>query len=84
MPVFRGVSIMSVSGQEHGEGALEEMIDEEIKSRPRSPTLLKLKWVAERLRKKAAVEERIKGGEYDLDSQKIAEALLNSSPETDD
>lgn len=59
----------------------ETEIDNEIKRRPRSPTLLKLKMFAERFRKKNEVREKLKSGKYDMSSERIAKAILNDEEE---
>lgn len=55
----------------------EAEVDNEINRRPRSPTLLKLKMFAERFRKKEAVREKLKKGQYSMSSEEIARAILN-------
>ncbi len=62
--------------QGNGGGLSEAEIDEQIKQRPRSATLLCLKWLAERLRKARSVEQKLKNGTYDVGSEAIAKALL--------
>ncbi len=66
---------MSTSQNENND--LEKSIDKELEKRPRSATLLSLKWLAERVRKKSEVVEKVREGNYELDSKKIAEAILN-------
>ena len=56
---------------------IEEEIDKEINSRPRSATLLTLKWLAERVRKTSKIMNRLEDGDYEVDSKDLAKALLN-------
>lgn len=64
------------------EASKNETIDEvtlerNMRSRPRSPTLLKLKWLAERFRKKQVIQDEVRSGSYSTNSEKLAKALLN-------
>ena len=61
--------------------SLEAKIEEEIGKRPRSATLLTLKWLAERVRMTNQVETKIKTGNYSVDNEKIAKALLKGEDE---
>lgn len=56
----------------------ERELEEAIKVRPRSPTLLKLKMFADMFRKTARIKEQVQKGEYKVDSQKIAESIVGS------
>ena len=56
---------------------LEEQLEKELKRRPRSPTLLNLQWLAEKMRKAAVVKDSLSKGSYEVDSDKLAESLLN-------
>ena len=58
----------------------EAEIEAQLKVRPRSATLLNLKWWAERFRRSAKIKSDLKEGNYSLDSDKIAKALLNKEP----
>lgn len=55
---------------------IENQIEHELKVRPRSPTLLKLKMFAEMFRKTARIKEQVRNGEYKVDSKKIAESIV--------
>lgn len=45
--------------------------------RRRSPTLLKLQWLAERVRKCEKIKNEIARGSYRVDSRAVAKRLLN-------
>ena len=60
----------------------EEEIDKEMKKRPRSATLLNMKWLAERLRKARLIKRNLENGEYKVDSKKLAKAILNEENNT--
>ena len=45
--------------------------------RPRKATLLKLQWLAERLRKVERLKREVEAGTYSVDSTDVAKALLN-------
>lgn len=62
---------------EDDKSGFEEEVDRELKVRPRSPTLLKLQWLAEKFRRSKNVETKVKSGAYQVDSQKLAKALIN-------
>jgi len=51
-------------------------IERELKERPRSATLLNLKWLAERMRRTCAIKESLANGCYKVDSAKIAQAII--------
>lgn len=63
----------------------EQNIDEQLVDRTgpstggrrRSPTLLKLQWLAERLRKVERIKRQVAEGSYHVDSTEIAKAMLN-------
>ena len=44
--------------------------------RPRSMTMLKLEWVAERVRKLERIRKQVEAGTYHVDSTLVAKALL--------
>lgn len=44
--------------------------------RHRSPTMLKLEWLAERLRKTERLKKAIADGSYRIDSREVARAIL--------
>jgi anti-sigma28 factor (negative regulator of flagellin synthesis) len=48
-----------------------------IKRRVRGLTSMSLEWLAERFRKTADIKESIKSGTYKVDSNKLAEAIIN-------
>ncbi|MCC6954342.1 MAG: flagellar biosynthesis anti-sigma factor FlgM [Deltaproteobacteria bacterium] len=48
-----------------------------MKSGRRSPTMLKLQWLAERVRKCERIKTEIAEGRYSVDSQKVARSILN-------
>ncbi len=61
----------------------EEVKNEELKApeirgsvRPRSMTMLKLEWVAERVRKLERIRKQVEAGTYTVDSNLVAKALL--------
>lgn len=45
--------------------------------RPRSMTVLKLQWLAERVRKCAKLKDQIDNGSYHVDSKEVAKKILN-------
>jgi hypothetical protein len=56
---------------------IERMLSgDESKSR-RSPTLLKLQWLAERVRKMERIKSEVGSGTYSVDSNLVAKAMLN-------
>jgi anti-sigma28 factor (negative regulator of flagellin synthesis) len=55
----------------------EADIDAKLKVRPRSATLLTLKWLAERFRKSTKIKTALAEGSYSVDTDKLAKALLN-------
>jgi anti-sigma28 factor (negative regulator of flagellin synthesis) len=57
-------------------GITEEELRAQLHKRPRSPTLLNLSWLRERLLKMQAIKERVESGTYDVDPQKTAKAML--------
>lgn len=61
----------------------EQVKNEELKApeirgsvRPRSMTMLKLEWVAERVRKLERIRKQVEAGTYTVDSNLVAKALL--------
>lgn len=52
-------------------------IDAELKKRPRSPTLLNLSWLRDRLNKVKDLKDKIASGKYETDPEKAAKAILN-------
>jgi anti-sigma28 factor (negative regulator of flagellin synthesis) len=61
---------------------LEALIEEALTeggefSTKRSPTLLKLGWLAERLRKAERIKAQVEAGTYHVDSADVAKAILN-------
>lgn len=51
--------------------------NEKQQPRKRGLTSLTLKWISEKLRRSEQIKEKIERGEYKLDSQKIANSILN-------
>ena len=49
----------------------------EQKLKKRSLTDLTLGWLAERLRKAEKIKEQVKSGAYQIDSSKVASAIVN-------
>ena len=47
-----------------------------VSVRPRSMTMLKLEWVAERVRKLERIRKQVEAGTYHVDSALVAKALL--------
>lgn len=72
-----------MTGNQSGHAAFvdEEDLDAQIRNRPRSVTLLNLKWLAERVRKTCMLKKGIADGTYSVDSQRLAKALLNEDGE---
>ena len=50
--------------------------EEERKGRRRSPTLLKMQWLAERVRKAERIRKQVQNGTYHADSKEVAKSLL--------
>ena len=48
------------------------------KPRRRSLTSVTLQWLAEKCQRAERIKEALKNGTYQVDSQKIAQALINS------
>ncbi len=70
--------------------ALKDIISKEVSkaavtksksARRRSPTLLKLQWLAERARKAEKIKAALSAGEYQVDSADIARAMLGLDKE---
>jgi|GEM_PF-3767715 len=57
--------------------AHEESLEDKMKERPFSGTLLKLKWFAEQFRTSKKIQGDIRSGSYKVDNEKLAKALLN-------
>lgn len=55
----------------------EQTIDRQISSHPRSATLLNLKWLAQRLRRSESIKQKMRDGQYKIDSESIARAMLD-------
>ena len=55
----------------------EAEIERELEKRPRSATLLSLKWLAERLKKTRTIKRDLENGSYKVDSKKLAKSILN-------
>jgi len=68
---------MSVEDNVSDSNLVEKELDNMISKKPRSATLLTLKWIAERVRKSTQVSEKVKSGNYKVDGTKLAEAILN-------
>ncbi len=71
------------SGNKTTNTALKTNTQPELKSRPvsrrtRKTTLLKLGWLAERLRKTERIKREIAAGTYHVDSMEVARAMLNA------
>jgi anti-sigma28 factor (negative regulator of flagellin synthesis) len=55
----------------------EDIQQEQSQSRrPRSMTVLKLQWLAERVRKCRKIQQDVEAGTYEVSSEKVAKALL--------
>ncbi len=52
-------------------------IDGELKRRPRSPTLLNLSWLRDRLNKVKSIKAKLASSTYEVDPEKAAKAILN-------
>lgn len=63
-------------------GNAEEQTDsrKECARRPRNLTCLKLQWLAERVRRCEQLRKNIANGTYEVDSRKVARALLGLEP----
>ena len=59
------------------ENILEQEIGKALESKPRSATLLNLKWIAEKLRKSTRVRSLMDEGKYEINSEDLAKSLLN-------
>jgi anti-sigma28 factor (negative regulator of flagellin synthesis) len=55
----------------------EKDIDSQLKKRPLSATLLNLKWLAEKFRRKENLKHKIASGAYSVKSDQIAKVMLN-------
>lgn len=63
--------------KEVAEEQTQEAPSRAAQNRVRKPTLLKVQWLAERLRKAEQIKARIAAGEYHVDSTDIAKAILH-------
>ena len=58
--------------------SLKQSNDEpQKKFRRRSPTMLKLQWLAERLRKIDRIKQELAAGSYNVSSKKVAKSVLS-------
>jgi non-homologous end joining protein Ku len=62
------------------------MNDSPVNKPPRRKglTSLTLQWIAEKLRRKEKIIEELSNGTYEVDSSKIARALVNKQPDEQD
>ena len=67
---------MSVNDSIEGDSELSPNGEGNNSSRPRSLTSLTLQWFAERMRKLDRIKEKVSAGEYDVESSKVAAALV--------
>lgn len=58
-------------------------VSPQVKLRRRSPTLLKLQWLAERVRKVERIKGEVAAGTYRVDSQLVAKSILTFSHNVD-
>ena len=68
---------MTEKPDRQAETCVEEQIDQELEARPRSATLLNLKWLAQRLRRSKKIKTDLSSGRYLVDNEKLAKAILN-------
>ena len=54
----------------------QEVAKPGVKTRKRNPTLLKMQWLAERVRKCERIRKQVEAGTYEVDSNNVAKALL--------
>ena len=54
------------------------IVDEKQARRPRKATLLNLQWIRERILKTEELKESVDSDAYQVDSQKLAKALMGS------
>lgn len=66
-----------IDGELEEKNELDTQLDREIEKKPRSATLLNLKWLAERLRKARIIKQNLQNGTYRIDTKRIAKAILN-------
>jgi len=71
-----GMAIMSQTSKrsEEAKKILEQQ--PEVKGPRRSPTLLKMQWLAERVRKCERIRKQVEAGTYKTDSETVAKAML--------
>ena len=55
----------------------ESEIRAKLSKRPRSPTLLNLDWLRERVMKMTNLREKINSGSYEVDAAKVARAMCD-------
>ena len=60
-----------------GDKGAESEVDEKLKKRPRSPTLLNLAWLRDRLKKVERIKERLASNSYQIDPEKVAKSIVN-------
>lgn len=72
------VAIENLSNAKLAEDTLEDTRDVGTRAngRPRSPTILKLQWLGERLRKVEQIKKQVAAGTYHVDSEDIARAMI--------
>ncbi|MDZ4786065.1 MAG: flagellar biosynthesis anti-sigma factor FlgM [bacterium] len=52
-------------------------IEGELKQRPRSPTLLNLSWLRDRLNRVKFIKDKLASSSYKVDPEETAKAMLN-------
>jgi len=52
-------------------------IEGELRQRPRSPTLLNLSWLRDRLNRVKQIKSKLASSSYSIDPEQTAKALLN-------
>jgi len=52
-------------------------IDGELKIRPRSPTLLNLSWLRDRLNRVKMIKDKLSSSTYSVDPEKLLKALID-------
>lgn len=56
---------------------LDKAQEEALAGRKRSVTSLTLGWLAEKIRRTQDLKERVASGKYQIDSEKVAAAIIN-------